>query len=59
MKTGKPYVYICPICGEPIKEPQTTAHTEDGLAHEKCCVTCSKEAEKIALDLWQQSLKPK
>ena len=37
MRKTKYYGYNCPICGEPIKEPQATEHTDDGLAHAKCC----------------------
>lgn len=35
--SNKPYGYNCPICGEPITEPQDTEHTEDGLSHASCC----------------------
>lgn len=33
---NEPYGYVCPICREPIVEPQPTEHTEDGLAHASC-----------------------
>jgi hypothetical protein len=34
---SKRYGYNCTVCGEPIKEPQLTEHTDQGLAHAKCC----------------------
>lgn len=34
---NKFYGYNCVVCGDPIKEPQATMHTDDGLAHSKCC----------------------
>lgn len=36
-RSGKHYGYNCAVCNEPIKEPQATEHTADGLAHFKCC----------------------
>lgn len=34
----KAYGYNCPVCGDPIVEPQATDHTEEGLAHAECCL---------------------
>ena len=34
---SKNYGYNCTVCGDPIKEPQPTEHTDTGLAHAKCC----------------------
>jgi hypothetical protein len=33
---NEPYGYVCPICREPIVDPQPTEHTEEGLAHATC-----------------------
>lgn len=32
------YGLDCPVCCDPIVEPQATDHTEEGLAHAACCV---------------------
>lgn len=37
-RRSKHYGYNCAVCNEPIKEPQATEHTDDGLAHAKCCL---------------------
>lgn len=42
MSKHKYYGYNCPVCHEPIKEPQATEHTEDGLAHSECCLPVEK-----------------
>lgn len=35
-EAGTPYGYDCPVCAEPIVEPQATEHTDEGLAHAEC-----------------------
>ena len=40
---SKHYGYTCPVCGEPIVEPQPTEHTDEGLAHLICTVEIPPE----------------
>lgn len=47
-RRSKHYGYNCSVCGDPIKEPQPTEHTDEGLAHAKCCTateTCRRTNE--------------
>lgn len=36
---GKPFGYVCSICGEQIYDNQLTEHSDDGLIHAECEAT--------------------
>lgn len=50
---SKHYGYNCAVCGDAIKEPQPTAHTDEGLAHTKCC---QEHCADIPTAIWSCSV---
>lgn len=48
---SRPYGYNCPVCGEPIIEPEPTEHTSDGLAHAACVIIEDPDAPEFTASL--------